>query len=698
MKRLTIWVLVLTLCLAAAGPALAANVFLFTEKEIKVFEGETCQTELRREGNYDGEGQIVYSCANPAIATVSGDGMVTAVGKGRTQVVAQLMRDGRQVGKATAVVNVLRAVTKVTLNTTKLSVYEPDDPAVSGLLKEPEDETELAELAKRQVLVVPAGTVITLAATCTPKDASNLKVQFTSTDVGVANVTGTSMKAIQKGECDLIVSSVQNPEVTEVFRVLVIQQIKQIQINSTSKQVAAGSTMQLTATCLPDNASIPKVTWSSRAPAVATVDENGVVTGLKRGSAMIIATAADGGRAAQNITISVTQPVTGVAITQAEIPVIVGRNAMAKATVMPTDATDRTVTWSTSDTSIATVNKYGQLTGVKAGECTVIATSNSNPEVQAEARVVVSQLVTKIENVNNQSELTLRVGEVVQTRWNVLPDDATDKELTFRSNYPKLASVNESGLVTALNRGVATIVATAKDAGRRQGNVKITVIQPVTGVSVRNPLYYIQRGSYGYPRADVQPNNANNKNVTWYSENEYVAAIVSGKANPGKVSGVSNGVTTITAVTEDGGFIASAQVKVADFNHAIQIDDLYVNSDNKIKIVLRNGSQDLNITHVYCTVACYDENEDPFICNTDGERLDFDVEYPKTLMPYDRTIHGSFNFKNWVVDRTLGAVVLTVVAWKDDNGIKYTIPEQYRPQKEWTRRLYNRITEGDGVG
>ena len=174
-KRLMIWVLVLTLCLTAAAPALAANVFAFTEKVIDVFEGETVQTALRREGNYDGDGEIAYASSNAAVATVSQDGAVTAVGKGKTQISAVLTRNGKQAGKALVSVNVLRAVSKVTLNTTKLSVYDPYDPAVAGLLKEP---------AEHQVLVLPAGATAALAATCTPMDASNLKVTFTSSDAG----------------------------------------------------------------------------------------------------------------------------------------------------------------------------------------------------------------------------------------------------------------------------------------------------------------------------------------------------------------------------------------------------------------------------------------------------------------------------------------------------------------------------------
>ena len=107
-KRAVAWLIVLAVCLGAV-PALAANVFLFTDKVISIFEGEIYQTTVRREGNYDGDGEIVYSSGKDAVATISRDGLLTAVSKGRTEITASLMRNGKRVGQAKATVNVLRS-------------------------------------------------------------------------------------------------------------------------------------------------------------------------------------------------------------------------------------------------------------------------------------------------------------------------------------------------------------------------------------------------------------------------------------------------------------------------------------------------------------------------------------------------------------------------------------------------------------
>ena len=692
MKKTLTCLLVMLLCAGIVIPAMAANVFLFTTKSVQLFEGQTYQTEVRREGNYDGDGEVVYAATKTSVATVSEDGIITAVGKGTTEVTASLMRNGKRVGQTKVTVQVLRAVQKVTLNTLKLSVYDPDHPAVASLLKAP---------TENQVLVIPAGTAVPLATTCTPEDASSKKITYTTTDAGVARISGTSLKAVQRGECDLIVQSAQNPEVTETFRVLVIQPVKKITIDAGDKKVAVGSRMEVDAICSPDNASITDVTWSSKNPNIATVDESGMVTGVKKGTASIVATAADGSKVTGTALITVTQPVTSISITQADIPVVVGRTAQAKIQVLPAEANDKTVTWSTSDTSIATV-RNGQISGVKAGVCTVTCTSNSNPEVSASATVTVSQLVTKIVNVNDPSELTLKTGESGQLKWSVQPDDATNKGLTFKSLAPKVATVDANGVVTAVGRGTATITATAQDTSRKQGNIKVTVIQPVTGVSMQRDLYYVQRGGASNVRAVVQPKNANNQRVTWSSADGNVASVRSNGTSTGLVSGITSGMTTVYAYTDDGGFTASTQIRVGDFNEAVMVESLEVNANNEIRITLRNMSQELTLENIHYKIECFDNDGNPMICNQDGVSTFFEGDYPFVLNPYERTTHGAFRFRNYVIDQSLGSVVLTILNWKDADGYTWYIPEDDQIRTLWTRYNYNNNYNyndpGQGVG
>ena len=225
------------ICLLAVLPALAAGVFQFADKSVSLREGEIFQTALRREGVYDGDGEITYTSSKPGIASVSGDGTITAVTRGEAVVYANLMRNGKRVGRAQMSVKVIRPVTKVTLSTNGLAVYEPDDPTIAGLLR---------EATEYRVIAVAAGATVNLSAVCTPTDASNRQVTFTTDDEGVARVVNNkALKAIQRGECTLTVASADSPEITETFRVLVTQPVKAVVIQTETTAVENGAILSL---------------------------------------------------------------------------------------------------------------------------------------------------------------------------------------------------------------------------------------------------------------------------------------------------------------------------------------------------------------------------------------------------------------------------------------------------------------------
>lgn len=662
------------ICLLAVMPALAAGSFLFTEKTVALHEGDIFRTTLKRSGVYDGEGEIAYSSSKPGVASVDGDGVITAVSQGEAVVYASLMRNGKRVGRTQITVKVTRMVTKVTLSTAGLNVYELDDPEVDRLLR---------AASEYRVIAVGAGSTVSLSAVCTPEDAGNRRVTFSTSDAGVARIVNNrTLKAIQPGQCELTLTSDDNPDAEEIFTIVVTQPVKSILINAGSKTVASGSTLSLAAECQPADATVTTVRWESKNPAIATVDRDGNVAGRKRGSTVITATAADGSGAKASVTISVLQPVTGLKIKPGEVQVNTGRSVQVKATAEPADASDKSVAWTSSDESIATVAN-GRITGVKAGTCTVTCASRTNPEVTAGVTVTVSQPVTGIAFTNPKSELSFRVGEKLQLQWTVEPEDATNPAVTFRSAHPKIVTVDRDGLVTAAGKGTATVYATAADGSRKQAAVRVTVIQPVTGVEMQRPLYYVQLGWDGNVRAVVQPRNANNQKVYWSSEDEGIATIRSNGTSTGHVDGIRRGRTTITAYTEDGGFTATADVRVGNFNEAVMAEGLEVNDRNQIRIVLRNMSDDITLQNIYYTVECFDWSGNPIVCSTDGESTFFTGYYPFEVLPRERTIHGCFRFQNYQVEEPIGMAILTVTGWKDIDGVTWTIPESERVPRQW---------------
>ena len=142
-----------------------------------------------------------------------------------------------------------------------------------------------------------------------------------------------------------------------------------ITLNKTSASLKAGETVTLTATVNPSDATDKTVTWTTSDATVATVN-NGVVTAKKVGAATITAKAGDK-TATCTITVVAT-PVTSVTLNKTSAQLKAGESVTLTATVNPSDATDKTITWSTTDATVATVSN-GVVTAKKVGTATITA-------------------------------------------------------------------------------------------------------------------------------------------------------------------------------------------------------------------------------------------------------------------------------------------------------------------------------------
>ena len=150
-RFLTGLTLALILVLSLAGTALAADTFRFEEKSIRIFEGDTALPALGRSGAAAGEGELSFSVSKPSVLAVGEDGTITGLKKGESVLKATL-KIGKKTWTASASVKVLRAVTKVTLNTTKLLTFRPTDVQISGLLEEePEGNVILLTAGKKHI-------------------------------------------------------------------------------------------------------------------------------------------------------------------------------------------------------------------------------------------------------------------------------------------------------------------------------------------------------------------------------------------------------------------------------------------------------------------------------------------------------------------------------------------------------------------
>ncbi|MDD7608073.1 MAG: Ig-like domain-containing protein [Bacteroidales bacterium] len=335
-----------------------------------------------------------------------------------------------------------------------------------------------------------------------------------------------------------------------------------VTLNKTSTSIQVGGTETLTATVSPKDAANKKVTWKSSNAAIASVDANGKVTGVKAGEATITVTTEDGGKTATcKVTVSDKEiKVTGVKLNKSETNLLVSGNETLTATVLPEDATNQNVTWKSDKPEIATVDANGKVMAVKVGEATITVTTEDGGKT-ATCKVTVSETSVAVTGVTlNKTETSIFVGGSETLTATVAPADATNQKVTWKSSDAAVASVDANGKVTGVKAGEATITVTTEDGGKT-ATCKVTVkaaTVAVTGVTLNKATLSLIAGASETLTATVAPADATNKKVTWKSSDAAVATVDTN----GKVTAVKAGEATITVTTEDGGKTATCKVTV----------------------------------------------------------------------------------------------------------------------------------------
>ena len=260
----------------------------------------------------------------------------------------------------------------------------------------------------------------------------------------------------------------------------VIYKVTKVELDKTSLTLDVNESETLTATITPSNATDKSLTWESSDTNIATVDTNGVVTAVAQGSTTITATAADGSGEKATCSVTVKEaanvPVTSVSLDKTSLELTEGGTGTLIATVEPNNATNKNVTWSTSNASIATVNN-GEVTAVSAGTATITATADGK---SATCTVTVTAATVPVTGVTlNKTSTSLYVGGSETLTATVEPSDATNKTVTWTSSNPSVATV-ENGVVTAVGAGTATITVTTVD-GTKTATCTVTVSRYSTG-------------------------------------------------------------------------------------------------------------------------------------------------------------------------------------------------------------------------
>ena len=247
-----------------------------------------------------------------------------------------------------------------------------------------------------------------------------------------------------------------------------------------------------------------------------------------------------------------------MAVTPSRVEITEGGSATLSARVSPEAASDRAVAWSSSDRSVATVDKSGTVHGLRPGTATVTATAEGKSGTCAVT--VKAKTINVTEVTLDKTELTLTEGETETLTATVKPDNADNKKVTWSSDKTEVATVGGDGKVTAVKPGEAVVTVTTEDGGRT-ATCKVTVKAKavnVTEVSLDKTELTLTEGETETLTATVKPDNADNKKVTWSSDKTDVATV----DGAGRVTAVKAGEATVTVTTEDGGKTATCKVTV----------------------------------------------------------------------------------------------------------------------------------------
>ena len=331
-------------------------------------------------------------------------------------------------------------------------------------------------------------------------------------------------------------------------------QVASVTLSEPVAEMIIGESITLKAIIYPSKATVQEVIWASSKQSVATVDQNGKVVAISEGTSIITATA--GGKVGSCV-VSISKgvvAVSSISLDKASATLKVGETVTLTASVKPDDATDKTVTWSTSDASVATVED-GVVTALKLGSATIIAKAGDKEvtcEIKVEATPVAAVTLDK-------TSATLKVGETVVLTATVKPDDATDKTVTWSTSDASVATVVD-GVVTAVKSGTASITVRANDGSDMSATCVVEVKQNVAVIILDYYSLSLIKGETVTLVATISPANASDKTLTWTSLDGSVATV----NGDGMVTAKSKGKTTIKATANDGsGVIAECNVTVS---------------------------------------------------------------------------------------------------------------------------------------
>lgn len=389
--------------------------------------------------------KVTYTSANPSIARVTAYGRVTGVRRGTTYITVKAT-DGSGV-YAVFTVNVKQRVTKIVPQVTQKTLYTEDSFKLNYYVS--------------------------------PVNANDKSVKFTTSNKKVATVSRDGkITALRQGTAYITIKSNDGQGAYKKVKVTVKK--RTVSVGTTSKIMYLGNTWTLKPVVSPRPQVTKSFLYSSSNRSVVSVDKNGVVTPHKNGTAYITVKTNDSYKLQVRIKITVRTAVSRITVSEYSKTLYVGKQFTIVPTVSPKNAYNRSVIYSTSDSSVATVTSKGVVKGVGHGTAEITVKAADGHGAKAVIKVTVNQTVLTL----NASRIPMKTGRIFRLRT-TFKSTVSGVYVSYSSSNNAVATVDSNGIIKAVSAGRAVITAKTSD-GKVIRTVEVNVTDSIVcyGVDV----------------------------------------------------------------------------------------------------------------------------------------------------------------------------------------------------------------------
>ena len=595
-------------------------------KEVSVNKTKPTKIEYTIMPENAGTKELEWSSENPEVASVDANGIVTGKKIGKTIITAKT-KDGTDITASTTFtvlplkvqtmtfaepsVSIVKTEDKtitLTLNSeevdNKSMVWTSSDESVATVVQNPNSsypleaivtahkigkttikaeaqdgsgisatcEVEVTPLMVSDFSLLTASVVKTiptqLEVKVSPAEADNKKLKWTSLTPDIAMVTEDGMfTGLKMGTAKIKAETTDGSKLSKTFNVEVTAlSVGSITLPSTPVTVIKTKTGKIKVTIEPLDADNQKLTWTSSRPDIATVDNEGVVTGKKVGTTRITAYTTDGTNLKASVDVNI-EPLKVETMTFAEpsVSIVKTEDKTIKLTLNSEEVDNKRMIWTSSDESVATVvqnmNAVYPLEAIvvahKVGKATIKAEAQDGSGMSTTCEVEVTPLMV--------SDISLQTASIVKTiptqlEANVSPAEADNKKLKWTSLTPDIATVTEDGTMAGLKMGTAKVKAETTDGSNLSCVFEVQVTGlPVSTISLPAESSIIKTESMKL-ECSILPLASDNQKLQWSSNATDIASV---DESTGVITAHKVGDAVITATTTDGsGISASTTIHV----------------------------------------------------------------------------------------------------------------------------------------